>query len=121
MAVLTILAWSGFASWFSFVGKQLGKFQDVFGFGGVGLCLIGVPIIGAMIVQKRRRAQKLRLQCLLNVFGLMVFTAGVRMQATGSFTDQTWWLLSVTGTLMIGLTATIEVLQTRIPKKGTAS
>ena len=121
-AVMAIVfAWSGFASWFSFAGRRLGKLQDVFGFGGIGLCLIGAPIIGALIVRRPRRIQKLRLQCLLNVFGLVVYIAGVRMHATGSFNHQTWWLFSATGALMIGLTAIVELLQTRIRKKESPS
>lgn len=121
LGLIAIVGWSGFASWFSFFGQRIGKLQNLFGFGGVGLCLIGAPIIGALIFRRSPGGPKLRIQCLLNVFGSLVFIAGVRMLATGDFTRHTWWLFAVMGLLMMGLTVIINLLQTRLRNKGALS
>lgn len=113
IVLTTIFVWAGCASLFCFVGKRIGKFNDLFGFGGMALCLVGVPVIGALMVRRRKISDALRLQCLLDVFGLLVFITGLGMQATGSVNNDMYWVYSAMCCIMIGFSFTLSAVRNR--------
>lgn len=108
LSLALVTLWGTFASVVSFFGRYVSMSTaaaNVFGFSGMGLCLLGLPIIAALAIRSSANNSTLKCWCILDVFGMFVFVAAVRMQAGRGLSFSNWLMLAamVCGTTVISL------------------
>lgn len=100
--------WGTFAGVVSFFGRYVSMSTaaaNVFGFCGMGLSALGLPIIAALTIRSSGSYCSLKAWCILDVLGMFVFIAAVRMQAGRGLSFSNWLMLAamVCGTVVISL------------------
>lgn len=104
---MLVTVWGVFSAVVCFVGRYVpGVNGDLFGFGGMGLCTVGLPVITAFVIRTPHGHSSLRARSLLNLLGIFVFVAAVRMQAAASFRSDHWLVFVA----MAGVTVVISML-----------
>ena len=95
LSIALVTLWGIFTGVFCFVGQLMSMssaVRDCFGFGGMGLCLVGLPVIAALTIGPTQDRSSLRACCILDLLGILVFVAAVSMQLTRSFSPFHWFL-----------------------------
>lgn len=114
LSLVLVVVWGVFSAVVCFVGRYVpGVNGDLFGFGGMGLCTVGLPVITALVIRTSRGHLSLRACSLLDLLGLFVFVAAVRMQATASFRPHHWLVFVAMAGVMLVISMLLGFLHTR--------